>query len=86
MEKPVYVLHKEINELLKKTGLSIQILNGQMSEVKKTQSMSVAISYLQDNSKAVLELLEIDFTYYHEFSRLDFEKELIEKLKGYKHD
>lgn len=83
MEKHLHELHEEIDNLLKNTGLKIQILNGKFTEIKRTQEMSVAIEYLQENSKAILEILEINFTYYHDFSRLDFEKDLIDKLKSY---
>tara|TARA_B100000767_G_scaffold222841_1_gene211637 strand:- start:389 stop:649 length:261 start_codon:yes stop_codon:yes gene_type:complete len=86
MDEPIYILKKKIEKLLKEKDLKIQILNGQNSEVKKTQSMKDVFNYLCDNSKASLEILEIDFWYYHEFSPLDFEKGLIEKLKSYKND
>ncbi len=81
MEKQLWQLQKEIDELLKKRNLKIECLNNEMTLIKRTQSIRIANEFLWKGKDKTICIDEIRFSH-HSFGKLDFEKDLLKLLEG----
>ena len=80
MEKRLWELQKEIDELLKKLNLKIECLNKEMTVIKRTQSIRIANNFLWKGKDKTICIDEIRFSHYS-FCKLDFEKDLLKLLQ-----